>query len=87
MPNLLVAPEDDDSDVPLVPLFGPSPAPNKGDQPESEFEMLHIKFNPLKVGFGIVSSWPGTDQTSETDQATLFNFITDRQIEKEKEPR
>jgi hypothetical protein len=85
MPNLLLAPEDDDSNI---PPSGPSPAPIKGDQkPEGEFETLHIKFNPLKVGFGIVSPWPGTDRASGSSEAPPFNFITDSQSEEEEEPR
>jgi len=62
MPNLLLAPEDDDSDLPLDHNLGSSPSNNvPTSKSPTEVERLHVRFDPQKVGFGIVPPWPSVD--------------------------
>jgi hypothetical protein len=63
MPNLLLAPEDDDSDLPLDHNLGTSPRKNAlTSEALKRAERFRLHFDPRKPGFGLVSLWPGADQ-------------------------
>jgi hypothetical protein len=75
MANLTLAPEDDESDFSLPQK--PSPAP-------VGLQRFHLCFDPEKVGFGIISPWPGLEETIEAGSDRLK--LTDKtQHEKERQ--
>ena len=82
MPNLLVAPlpEDDDSNIPLVHPFGPSPFSKEDEHdPATDLEKVRFKFDPRKVGFGIVAPWPDPSQTHELNKVVVTRVATDEE--------
>jgi hypothetical protein len=75
MPNLLLAPEDDDSDSPLDHNLGTSPLNNPAtSRPSKSVERFHLHFDPRKAGFGLVSLWPGTDQILGIEQTIAIKI-------------
>jgi hypothetical protein len=71
MPNLTLAPEDDDSAFPRSHNLESSPRGNANDSNHlSELQNVRLHFNPHKVGFGILP-WPGVDQSRPAKEAVV----------------
>lgn len=70
MPNLTLAPEEDDPRFPNG--LRPSPLSHKREPHQAtELQELKVRFDPAKIGFGILP-WPATADTSEaTDKVAL----------------
>jgi hypothetical protein len=85
MANLTLAPEDDNSD--LRHNAGLS-APNSADDSnrQSEMQQLLFRFNPHKVGFGILP-WPGTEQPrAAKDTVTIaLDYLADGEAHRDQE--
>lgn len=65
MPNLTLAPEEDDPQSPITNSLGPSPLGIARDANQAtELQSIQGRFNPRKIGFGILP-WPGTEESSE----------------------
>jgi hypothetical protein len=72
MPNLTLAPEDDDSAFPRSHNLESSPRGNANDSNHrSELETLRLRFNPHKVGFGILP-WPGVGHSKPAKEAVVI---------------
>jgi hypothetical protein len=72
MPNLTLAPEDDDSAFPRSHNLESSPRDNANDSNQrSELETLRLRFNPHKVGFGILP-WPGVAYPRPAKEAVVI---------------
>jgi len=71
MPNLTVAPEDDDSAFPWSHNLESSPRKKANDSNQrSELERVRLSFDPHKVGFGILP-WPGVDQSRPANETIV----------------
>jgi hypothetical protein len=71
MPNLTVAPEDDDSAFPWSHNLESSPRNQVNDSNQrSELERVRLSFDPHKVGFGILP-WPGVDQSRPANETSV----------------
>jgi hypothetical protein len=72
MANLAFAPEEDDFDNPLAQDSGPTGlAGNPG--PLKNARRLHLDFDPRKIGFGIVSPWPGSTPERTPDDTDILD--------------
>jgi hypothetical protein len=72
MPNLILAPEDDDSDFPRVHNLASSPLVDETDMNQgTELQRLRFHFNPHKVGFGILP-WPGVDPAGKNKDKVVI---------------
>lgn len=79
MTNLLLAPEEDDSDLAHNRSLGVSSQDNTSDSMErSELQKFHISFDLQKSGFGI-RPWPGVDATSASQSriAVATKYLRD----------
>ena len=72
MSNLTLAPEEDDPQSPLSNGLGSSPLGHTREATQAtELENFRSRFDPKKVGFGLLP-WPGTeDRTEEEDTVAL----------------
>jgi hypothetical protein len=86
MANLTLAPEDDNPDFRRdnTKLSAGSHANDSNQQ--SELQKLRLRFNPNKVGFGILP-WPGTDQPRQIkDPVTAaMNYLAAGKVRRDEE--
>jgi hypothetical protein len=87
MPNLTLAPEDDDSDSPRGREVGPSPQDQGIDLNQwTEMQDLRVRFDPHKVGFGLLP-WPGVDPALKDNAAIAMKFLIDGKDHRNREEK
>jgi hypothetical protein len=87
MTNLTLAPEDDDSDLRHGDNVGQSVGTQAVDSNrQSELKQLRFRFDPHKVGFGILP-WPGTDQPKQAKDTVIIamNYLADGKVHRDRE--
>jgi hypothetical protein len=87
MANLTLAPEDDDSDLRHGDNLGQSAGNHAVDSNrQSELKQLQFRFDPHKVGFGILP-WPGTEQPRQTKDTVVIamNYLADGKVHRDRE--
>jgi hypothetical protein len=87
MANLTLAPEDDDSGLRHsnnVERSADTYAVDSNRQ--SELQQLRFRFDPHKVGFGILP-WPGTDQPRQAKDTVIIamNYLADGKVHRDRE--
>jgi hypothetical protein len=86
MANLTLAPEDDNSDLRHGDNVGLTGTKANDCNPQSELQKIRFRFNPHKVGFGILP-WPGTEQPKPAKNTVTIamNYLVDGKVRRDQE--